>query len=151
MNIWPTDYNVIPLDATTANGGWAVIALQNSATIAVNHPIHLHGHDFLTLAQGTGTYTAATPLNLVNPPRRDVMHLPVRGYLVIAFPLDNPGTWLLHCHIAWHASEGLAMQFVESQDSISIPAEGTKVFNDVCTAWDTYEKTMAYPQEDAGI
>ncbi len=25
--------------------------------------------------------------------------LPAGGWLVIAFPTDNPGAWLLHCHI----------------------------------------------------
>lgn len=36
--------------------------------------------------------------------------------MIIAFKLDNPGTWLMHCHIAFHASFGLALQFLERQD-----------------------------------
>jgi hypothetical protein len=39
---------------------------------------------------------------MINPPRRDVVTLPasnpgdpVGGYIVIAFPLDNPGIWVL--------------------------------------------------------
>jgi Multicopper oxidase len=38
---------------------------------------------------------------MINPPRRDVVTLPasnpgdpVGGYIVIAFPLDNPGIWV---------------------------------------------------------
>ncbi|RMZ84339.1 hypothetical protein DV738_g542, partial [Chaetothyriales sp. CBS 135597] len=27
--------------------------------------------------------------------------------------LDNPGAWLLHCHIAWQVSAGLVLQFIE--------------------------------------
>ena len=54
-------------------------------------------------------------LKLDNPPRRDVVLLPVNGFVVIAFKADNPGTWLMHCHIARHASEGLALQVLERQ------------------------------------
>lgn len=39
--------------------------------------------------------------------------LPAGGWLVLAFETDNPGAWLMHCHIAWHVSEGLAVQFLE--------------------------------------
>lgn len=31
--------------------------------------------------------------------RRDVASLPGGGYLVLAFKTDNPGSWLMHCHI----------------------------------------------------
>lgn len=66
------------------------------------HPIHLHGHDFVILAQSTAQYDAKTSINTFNfknPPRRDVALLPLGGYLAIAFRPDNPGVWLLHCHI----------------------------------------------------
>lgn len=29
--------------------------------------------------------------------------------------MNNPGTWLMHCHIAYYASFGLAMQIMERQ------------------------------------
>lgn len=54
-------------------------------------------------------------LKLVNPPRRDVVLLPADGYVVIAFKADNPGPWLVHCHIAFHISWGLGMQIMEDQ------------------------------------
>ncbi|TGO33572.1 hypothetical protein BHYA_0239g00120 [Botrytis hyacinthi] len=150
-NIWPTEYNVIPVESTTANKGWAALAI--SGPNGPNHPIHLHGHDFWTLSQGTGTYTATTALNLVNPPRRDVMTLPSGGHLVIAFQIDNPGSWLMHCHIAWHASEGLALQFVESESKI-LPTIGTadvSTFQDTCAAWNAWTPTEPFPQDDSGI
>ena len=67
-----------------------------------NHPIHLHGHDFVILAQSATPYNVTTSINTFNfsnPPRRDVALLPIGGYLAIAFKPDNPGVWLLHCHI----------------------------------------------------
>ena len=67
--------------------------------------MHLHGHDFLLLAQGKGVFdeNVLASANFVNPPRRDVVTMPasdpnsnVTGvFIVIAFPLDNPGVWVL--------------------------------------------------------
>jgi hypothetical protein len=76
----------------------------------------LHGHDFAILQQiENATFPSGLSLNIHNPPRRDVVLLPENGYVVIAFKTDNPGTWLVHCHIADHAAAGLAMQFMERQ------------------------------------
>lgn len=118
----------------------------------IYHPIHLHGHDFWVVGQAVGIFDVATsPLNLINPPRRDVATLPGNGYLAIAFKKDNPGSWLLHCHIAWHASEGLAMQFVESESDISVELTDTAAFMDTCSAWDSYTEVQVYGQDDSGI
>ncbi|KAH6696779.1 multicopper oxidase-domain-containing protein [Plectosphaerella plurivora] len=82
-----------------------------------NEWIHLHGHDFAILEQASNkTWSPSTmDLKLNNPPRRDVVLLPTDGYVVIAFKADNPGPWLVHCHIAFHISEGLGMQIMENQ------------------------------------
>lgn len=60
---------------------------------AQDHPMHLHGHDFLILASGYGDFDSSliTQSSLVNAPRRDVAMLPASGYLAIAFRTDNPG------------------------------------------------------------
>lgn len=76
---------------------WVYIIIQTN--LGVPHPIHLHGHDFFVLAQGSGSYSDDVTLTLSNPPRRDTAMLPASGYLVIAFETDNPGAWLMHCHI----------------------------------------------------
>jgi FtsP/CotA-like multicopper oxidase with cupredoxin domain len=82
---------------------WVNIVIET--TLGVPHPIHLHGHDFFVLAQGTGTYSSNVALTLSNPPRRDTAMLPASGYLVIAFETDNPGAWLMHCHIGMYTHE----------------------------------------------
>ena len=87
----------------------------------------------------------------MNPPRRDVASLPGNGYLAIAFKKDNPGSWLVHCHIAWHASEGLALQFVESESDIAVSMTDTEAFEDTCSAWNDYTPTEFYIQDDSGI
>lgn len=127
---------------------WVYMAIQT--TFAVPHPIHLHGHDFLILAQGTGTYSSSITLNLDNPPRRDTAMLPSSGYLVIAFKTDNPGAWLMHCHIGWHASEGFSLQFIERYDEIASLLDMTTL-NDNCNTWDTYAASAGIEQDDSGI
>jgi hypothetical protein len=127
---------------------WFYLVIET--TLAVTHPIHLHGHDFYILAQGTGTYSSSVSLNLDNPPRRDVAMLPPSGYLVMAFETDNPGVWLLHCHIGWHTSEGFALQFVERFSEIAGTMESSYV-SDQCDAWATFQAANVIEQEDSGI
>ena len=77
------------IELDTANE-WVYFIIQT--TFAHVHSIHLHGHDFWVLAQGTGTYDADTvTLATTNGPRRDVAMLPASGYVVIAYYTDNPG------------------------------------------------------------
>ena len=65
--------------------------------------------DIVPLAQSNTTFEPAagfSTFNFVNPPRRDVVLLPAGGYIAVSFKPDNPGAWLMHCHVAWHASAG---------------------------------------------
>lgn len=91
---WANSSGVIEFEGDDRS--WAIVIIQTAN--AIPHPIHLHGHDFYQLAQGTGSYESAQPtLQTANPPRRDVTMLPAAGYVVIAFKADNPGAWLCHC------------------------------------------------------
>jgi hypothetical protein len=100
----------------------------------------------------------STPLNLTNPVRRDVITLPTNNvnettgaWTVIGFPLDNPGIWMIHCHIAWHASEGLAMQFVERLDEIPGKVGVTNAWAQNCLDWRQYQTTYKPLEIDSGI
>lgn len=74
--------------------------------------------------------------------------LPAGGHLAIAFLLDNPGAWLAHCHIAWHASQGLSMEFVESQDSIKLLQADRDAYDATCKEW---RASGPWHQDDSGI
>ncbi|XP_038702371.1 laccase-7-like [Tripterygium wilfordii] len=92
------------------------IAFQDTALLAygIHHPIHLHGFSFHVLAQGFGNYDPIRDrekYNLVNPPYRNTILLPVGGWMVIRFTANNPGVWFLHCHLDVHMSWGMAMAF----------------------------------------
>ncbi|KAF0931497.1 hypothetical protein E2562_004618 [Oryza meyeriana var. granulata] len=91
------------------------VVLQNTAVLGPeNHPLHLHGFNFYVLAQGTGNFRkrrAARAYNLVNPQQRNTIAVPAGGWAVIRFTADNPGVWLMHCHLEAHLPFGLAMAF----------------------------------------
>ncbi|XP_008785461.1 laccase-24-like [Phoenix dactylifera] len=91
------------------------MVLQNTAILGVeNHPMHLHGFNFFVLAQGYGNYNATTAVkryNLVDPQVRNTIGVPAGGWTVIRFTANNPGVWIMHCHLDAHLSIGLAMAF----------------------------------------
>jgi len=142
--------------------------------------MHLHGHDFyvlgrsaplnvpLSLAQllvllltgGLNQYrTVFNPatdigtLNFNNPVRRDVTMLPALGYVVLAFQTDNPGNWLFHCHIAWHVSGGLSVNFMEQPAvQMSLFSNGEiQAYEDVCADWNAWYPTSPYKMIDSGL
>lgn len=168
---FPGDLNVIP---TTSEGSWNYWLIQTASGLPpVPHPIHLHGHDFMVIGSGQGTYTPGfSTLNWSNPPRRDTSTLPGGGWLALAFLSNNPGespgdrepyclidrsltfslpsgAWLMHCHIAWHVSEGLGVQFVEAPGTITYP--NMDAYNQTCANWAAYAPTAYYQKSDSGI
>ncbi|XP_058126511.1 uncharacterized protein LOC131281949 [Anopheles ziemanni] len=91
------------------------------------HPFHLHGHRFIVTGMGQLPVlrTADEKIDFVarrvtrhvrtmppshNPPYKDTISVPSRGYTKIRFRADNPGFWLVHCHFEWHL--GIGMSFV---------------------------------------
>jgi hypothetical protein len=46
---------------------------------------------------------------------------------------DNPGTWMLHCHIWWHFYMGQIITFVEAPDQVGPAPPGLPKCPDTCT------------------
>jgi iron transport multicopper oxidase len=98
------------------------------------HPFHLHGHSPYVVASGQATLdevrnNSLSPLKLTGAMFRDVYTVPPCptdannactgvGYVVLRLPADNPGVWIMHCHIEWHLDDGLAMIFVEGEQEL---------------------------------
>ncbi|KAI9643544.1 laccase, multicopper oxidase, benzenediol:oxygen oxidorectuctase [Ciborinia camelliae] len=159
-NSWPVSENLISLNTSGQWYYWIIQEVPGSSngtpvSIDVPHPIHLHGHDFYVLGTGGGTYNNtinAPNLDYNNPTRRDVAMLPAGGWLVVAFQTDNPGAWLMHCHIGWHASEGLAVQFLESENLINAVNPISPALTDTCNKWNAWYPSKApYIKSDSGI
>jgi hypothetical protein len=75
-----------------------------------------------------------------NPIRRDTATLPAGGYLVLAFRSNNPGAWLMHCHIPFHVSAGLGVQFIERISEIGQGNGDLGPMREGCKEWQTFHK-----------
>ena len=67
------------------------------------HGIHLHGHHFEILSRGG----RPDP----HRDRRDTVLVAPGEPVEIAFVADNPGRWLLHCHMLGHQASGMLSWF----------------------------------------
>jgi FtsP/CotA-like multicopper oxidase with cupredoxin domain len=95
----------------------AVVDVLINNTDDGEHPFHLHGHTCWVVATseqpGAEAQYAARGYVL-----RDVVSVPARGWAKIRFVADNPGAWLLHCHIDWHVRAGLVTTVVEAPEEL---------------------------------
>jgi suppressor of ftsI len=76
---------------------------ERRAFHGMQHPIHLHGQRFLVLAvNGVPNEDLAW---------KDTVLVPAGAVVDILLDTQNPGEWMLHCHIAEHLSAGMMMHF----------------------------------------
>ncbi|CAN8100550.1 unnamed protein product [Discula destructiva] len=113
------------------------------------HPMHLHGFNMYVLAEGTGSWDGKI-VNAKNPQRRDVQMVQAFGYIVVQFDPTHAGVWPFHCHISWHASAGLFLNFVVKPDVLGQVDMALKALN-TCTSWSLYTATQAVEQIDSGV
>jgi FtsP/CotA-like multicopper oxidase with cupredoxin domain len=93
-NSFPQSYNVVEVPSTSVSTWSYWVVQQAVGAPPLAHPIHLHGHDSYVLGAGDGQFNVSThfsQLRFTNPPRRDVTQLKKNGWLVLAYPTDNPG------------------------------------------------------------
>jgi FtsP/CotA-like multicopper oxidase with cupredoxin domain len=87
------------------------------------HPIHIHGRRFYVLGRGAANMGEFNPnrhlLNVQNPYMRDTVTVEPRSWIVIRFADQNPGVWMMHCHIDWHQRQGLGMVFNELPNPVT--------------------------------
>ena len=76
--------------------------------------------------------------------------LPAAGYLFLAFETDNPGAWLMHCHIGWHTSDDFAIKSLERHSEIR-PLIDDRVLESTSDDWDAYVEANSVVQNDSGI
>ncbi|KAK8251226.1 laccase-1 precursor [Phyllosticta capitalensis] len=148
---FPREINLIELPQRDK---WYYFVIQEAPelNITVPHPIHLHGHDFYLLGTGSGQWDRSlNGLQFDNPIRRDTAMLPGQGYMIMAFPADNPGAWLMHCHIAWHVGQGFSLQFLEQRDQVLRTLGDRGDFERTCRQWRDYYRDPVYRQEDSGL
>lgn len=82
-------------------GGSVRLTFENNT--AWWHPMHLHGHHFRVLSRN------GEPLP--ERPWRDTVLMAPRDRVEVAFVAENPGYWLIHCHVLEHHAGGLGTMF----------------------------------------
>ncbi|KAM8975284.1 ferroxidase HEPHL1 [Pelodytes ibericus] len=86
---------------------WYLLGLGNEVDV---HTVHFHAQSFL--------YRKA------QEHRADVFDLFPGTYQTLEVIADNPGTWLLHCHVSDHIHAGMETTFtVKKRGEIDFPAE----------------------------
>ncbi|KAJ9560678.1 hypothetical protein OSB04_005838 [Centaurea solstitialis] len=97
------------------------LVFQGTNLVAgIDHPMHLHGHSFYVVGWGFGNFNRSKdPLgyNLVDPPLQQTIAVPKNGWTAIRFKADNPGVWLMHCHLERHISWGMEAVFITKNGS----------------------------------
>jgi FtsP/CotA-like multicopper oxidase with cupredoxin domain len=99
---WPqTGHEHLPPPLMTfQRGETASIELINTTPHV--HPMHLHGHNFKVLS----TSKLRRPVHWADT----VLVMPDE-HVQIAFVADNPGNWMIHCHIIEHQDTGMMAWF----------------------------------------
>ncbi len=103
--VWGIDGQSFPMDSSkippalvnVRRGDRVVLTFTNQTSMS--HPMHLHGHAFQVTALNGEPVAGAM---------RDTVMVPTLRSVRIAFDANNPGTWMLHCHNAWHLQAGMA-------------------------------------------
>ncbi|XP_063699608.1 uncharacterized protein LOC134830148 [Culicoides brevitarsis] len=99
-----------------------VLIDENRVISTMSHPFHMHGYG-LTLTQ-MGQFREKLTVELFKELEasgeiatkvgktaaiKDTIAIPSAGYAVFRIRADNPGFWLIHCHIDHHFATGMAM------------------------------------------
>lgn len=96
----------LPLYLNTPRRGTEVRVVEYGSTMemvfqgtnvlggAIDHPMHLHGFSFYVVGLGLGNFDITrdpSAYNLVDPPLRNTVTVPINGWAAIRFKADNPG------------------------------------------------------------
>ncbi|OIT08645.1 PREDICTED: laccase-15-like [Nicotiana attenuata] len=118
--------DILPLELELPEFGTQVKVLEYNTTVelvlqgtnlvtGLDHPMHLHGYNFYVVGWGLGNFNEKQDpqnYNLVDPPRRNTVAIPRNGWIAIRFRADNPGVWIMHCHIERHLTWGMQTVFI---------------------------------------
>lgn len=105
--MWP-DYTPLEVE----HGQRVEIDFENHNGMA--HPMHLHGHIFQIIEiNGKKTDGAL----------HDTILVPANGSMKVILDANNPGNWLLHCHVLYHQMAG--MMTLMNYQGTPLPPKGT--------------------------
>jgi FtsP/CotA-like multicopper oxidase with cupredoxin domain len=79
------------------------VQLEMSNRSVFPHAIHLHGHHFAVLSKSGAAN--------IEGDVRDTVLIGADETVEIAFVADNPGVWMIHCHMLSHQKSGMMAWF----------------------------------------
>jgi hypothetical protein len=122
--IWSFNNKTFAEDGMIAIKEGEVIRMDFINDTMMHHPIHLHGHFFRVLA-GQGD----------DAPMKHTIDVPPMGKRTVEFRADNPGDWLLHCHLLYHMHAGMTRIFAYQEKNWKPPTQGKLKpgTNQICT------------------
>jgi FtsP/CotA-like multicopper oxidase with cupredoxin domain len=96
--------------AATGHDGPPMFTVPRGTTVVLNyinrtmfpHAMHVHGHHFRAFDESGEGF---------KPCRLDTVIVDVEHSVRTAFVADNPGKWMLHCHMVEHMAAGMAAWF----------------------------------------
>lgn len=104
FNLWTMNSRVFPgIDPLVVRQHDKVRIRVGNLTMT-NHPIHLHGHEFMV----TGTDGGAVPLAARWP--EVTTDIAVGQMRQLEFVADEPGDWAFHCHKSHHTMNAMGHQ-----------------------------------------
>ena len=122
------------LTIRTNSGDWIDVILQ-SALAPSNpaqppHPIHKHGNKGYLIGGATGTFNYSSvaeaqkaqpsAFNITTASYRDSFNTPAilqaPAWIAFRYQANDPGAWLMHCHIQTHLTGGMAVQILDGVD-----------------------------------
>lgn len=114
---------------STQNGTWVDLVFIVTP-LQPPHPIHKHSNKYFVIGQGEGSFNYSSVaeavkeipqnFNFDTPQIRDSFPTPPAAtktsWLAIRYHVDNPGAFLLHCHIQVHLAGGMALALLDGVD-----------------------------------
>lgn len=107
---WTLNGKSMPMDPLFTWGQGATIELTIENKIELEHPFHLHGQFFEILGGK-------------EPGLKDVVLLRPNATVKVRAYVDNPGRWMVHCHILEHAEMGMMAEVAVTADGRPTPSE----------------------------
>ena len=141
-------------------GPWNTYDMGTNQTIwlvfnnnmSFSHPMHLHGRQFLLLAEGVGAWDGRTIVRPTNPLRRDTHIVQGNGYMVIQLSGNDAGVWPFHCHIAWHLTSGMNVNLVLNKPAIVAQKTTINTITAAtCSSWKTWAAAHPVEPVDSGF
>lgn len=113
---WTINGKADPMEPlfTWREGSTVLLSIEN--LVETEHPFHLHGQFFEVL-------------DARQPGLKDVVLVPPGGKVKIRAYVDNPGRWMMHCHILEHAEAGMMAEIVVTPKDGSAPTNNGQPMN----------------------